>query len=515
VPGPALRNECLSEAEMSALIARTPITGRSLGDMTAHIGECDECRELMSALAQSSSLVKGKEEAFAATEYAPTTEPKRVRSLSLPASLTGSLIGGKYRAGPVIGTGGMGTVLEVTHEGLGQKFAMKLLHGDAARSDEARSRFLREARSAAQLKGEHVVRVTDTGVLQDSNDPYFVMELLAGRSLLNVLRDNGPVAPKTCALYILEACEALAEAHALGIVHRDLKPDNLFLATRADGTAFVKVVDFGISKHDSEGAMSLTSQNVIMGTPRYMAPEQMRNAKDVDARADLWALGAIMYELLSGKPPFDAPSITELITKVQLEPHAPLATLMPNLPKALAAAVENCLTKDRSARTQDVRQLARALVPFAQGAAAVHVERIERLLGATPPLAAPPKPKRSHRLPLGIALAALIGGLGAWRAVQSSSTPNVASASVSAPTSLPALSATPTLRFTSDPLPTALPSLSVNPIPTSPQNATAVVRRPAAKYVEPSMAAAATASRPPAPVPSAVPSDPNGLRSRH
>jgi eukaryotic-like serine/threonine-protein kinase len=502
---------------MSAFIAHTPMAGRSLGEMTAHIAECDECRELMSALAQSSSLVKSKDEALAATEYAPSTEPKRVRTgPSLPGA--GSLIGGKYLAGPVIGTGGMGTVLEVTHEGLGQKFALKLLHGDAAGSEEARSRFLREARSAAQLKGEHVVRVTDTGVLEGSNDPYFVMELLTGRSLLNVLRDEGKVAPKTCALYILEACEALAEAHALGIVHRDLKPDNLFLATRADGTSYVKVVDFGISKHDSEGAMSLTSQNVIMGTPRYMAPEQMRNSKDVDARADLWALGAIMYELLSGKPPFDAPSITELITKVQLEAHEPLAKRMPSLPKGLVLAVESCLTKDRASRTQDVRQLARALAPFAPDAAGVHLERIERLLGATTPNA-PTRPTRRPYVPIGIGLAVAIGGLIAWRAQQSVPTDGTRST----PTALPVAvdSASPTALTAT---PTALP-LEVSSALATPTSLPVGVQsvnpnrpgRPAAKHAEPpaTPAAATVTSKRAEPAPSAVPTDPNGLRSRN
>ncbi len=400
---------CLDESELLAYADGRVVAGRPRPEVEAHVAACAECRTLLSALAQSASVVQVKSGvAFAATEFGghatlrlPSEPPpsggpvNAAPELGAPASLVrakapelavrvGDVLAEKYRIDRVLGVGGMGVVVAAHHLALGQSFAIKFLHPQIAREGEAKARFLREARAAAQLRGEHVVRVTDTGALDGLGVPFLVMELLDGQSLGALLRAGRRFSPDESVLYMLQAAEALAEAHRLGMVHRDLKPDNLFLARRADGTPYVKVVDFGISKTREEGALSLTSHNAIMGTPRYMAPEQMRSSKDVDARADVWALGAILYELLSGAPPFDAPSITELITQVQLAPHVPLAARVPGLAPALAAVVEACLQKDPAARTPDTLALARALRPVSPRDGWVHIERIERILGGGP-----------------------------------------------------------------------------------------------------------------------------------
>jgi eukaryotic-like serine/threonine-protein kinase len=465
---------CLDESELLAYADARGVVGRQRSDVEAHVASCAECRTLLSALAQSASVVQVKSGvAFAATEFGgnatmrlPSEPPGRSPSVApasggpvnpsrrsggarlavesgAPASLVrattpelavrvGEVLAQKYRIDRVLGVGGMGVVVAAHHLALGQSFAIKFLHPQIAREGEAKARFLREARAAAQLRGEHVVRVTDTGALESGTGtsvPYLVMELLDGQSLGTLLRAGRRFDPDESVLYMLQAAEALAEAHRQGMVHRDLKPDNLFLARRADGTPFVKVVDFGISKTREEGALSLTSHNAIMGTPRYMAPEQMRSSKDVDARADVWALGAILYELLAGAPPFDAASITELITQVQLAPHVPLASRVPGLAPDLAAVVEGCLQKDPASRIPDTLALARALRTASPRDGWVHIERIERLLGTAslpPPAPAPapaPVSRVSHAPAAGgvrlwhvalgaLSLGALLGGVG-------------------------------------------------------------------------------------------------------
>jgi eukaryotic-like serine/threonine-protein kinase len=424
----ASRKSCLTETEMSAFADGRPLRERSRGSMVAHVAECEECRMLLSALVKSGSMAAPHAGTpYLATEYDSSREKPGSQTVQIAASLPapvrhpltselqaliGQTVAGKYRIDSVLGVGGMGVVLSAHHLGLGQSFAIKFLHGDAAKTDEGRARFLREARAAAQLRGDHVIRVIDTGTHPSAHGstpesgsgsgsgeaalPYLVMELLEGQSLQSLIRSTSearaPLPLATVATYMLQTAEALAEAHRAGIVHRDLKPDNLFVKKSADGTQSIKVVDFGISKVDDEVGLSLTSQNAVMGTPRYMAPEQMRNAKDVDARADIWALGAILYELLSGAPPFDAATLTELITKVQLEPHTPLASRAPQLPASLSDLVDACLAKDRSLRLSDTQAFATALMPFAPASARVHLERIERLLGRAPSLTPPMHP---------------------------------------------------------------------------------------------------------------------------
>jgi serine/threonine protein kinase len=264
--------------------------------------------------------------------------------------------------------------------------AIKFLLNDAVQNPEVVARFAREARSAVRIESEHVARVIDVGALP-AGAPYMVMEYLEGNDLAHRVAAQGAVPVEEAIDYLLQACEAIAEAHALGIVHRDLKPANLFLTRRADGTNFVKVLDFGISKAatgapGSQLDLSLTKTSTVMGSPMYMGPEQMRSTRAVDARADIWALGVILYELISGKVPFEATTMPELCALVLTEPPPPLRERCPWVPPAVAAAIERCLQKDPNQRFANVSELANALVDFGPQKARHSAERISRVLRA-------------------------------------------------------------------------------------------------------------------------------------
>jgi hypothetical protein len=295
----------------------------------------------------------------------------------------GELLAGKYRIERILGQGGMGVVVAAHHVQLAQLVALKFLLPQACANGEAVARFLREARAAVQIQSEHVARVSDVGQLENGS-PYMVMEFLQGADLGAVLSARGPMPIPEAVDYLLQAMEAVAEAHAIGIVHRDLKPANLFLTSRRDGSALVKVLDFGISKAtQGEGGLSLTSTSAVMGSPLYMSPEQVRSAKDVDARADIWALGVILQELLVGTPPFHADTASALFAAIIADPPAPLRQRRPDASPALEAVLARCLEKDRGRRYSNVAELAAALEPFAPPASATSVARISRVLGAT------------------------------------------------------------------------------------------------------------------------------------
>src|SRR4051812_480796 len=210
----------------------------------------------------------------------------------------GQILGGKYRVDRVLGAGGMGMVVAATHLQLDERIAIKFLLPEALRNPEAVARFGREAKAAVKIRGEHVARVIDVGSFENGA-PYMVMEHLDGRDLSSFIHERGAMPMSDAVDAVLQACEALAEAHALGIVHRDLKPANLFLTRRPDGTPSIKVLDFGISKLTAPGAdHSMTKTSAVMGSPLYMSPEQMTASRGVDARTDIWALGVVLYELL-------------------------------------------------------------------------------------------------------------------------------------------------------------------------------------------------------------------------
>ncbi len=291
----------------------------------------------------------------------------------------GQLLAGKYRVERVLGAGGMGVVLAATHMHLHQHVALKLMLPEAVKNPVLAERFAREARAAARLKSAHVARVFDVGVLE-TGSPYMVMEYLEGSDLASIVARQGALDVDVAVDCVLQACDAVAEAHSLGIVHRDLKPGNLFLTYRNDGRPLVKVLDFGISKHASTPAdLSLTSSTEVIGSPNYMSPEQLRSARRADARSDIWGLGIILYELLTGRVPFVAETFAELASKVLNDPPLPLSTTRPDATPELARIVGRCLEKDPERRHRDVAELAAALAPFARADTRELAERIARI----------------------------------------------------------------------------------------------------------------------------------------
>jgi serine/threonine-protein kinase len=317
---------------------------------------------------------------------AMSTEPTSPASSARLAPVKeGDVLASKYRVEKVLGIGGMGVVVAAEHIELSQKVALKFLLKQAASNDELVGRFLREARASVRLKGSHVAKTLDVGRLDDGA-PYIVMEFLEGRDLHAEIRGGrGPIAIEDAASYVVQAAEGLAEAHSLGIVHRDLKPGNLFLTRGVDGRPLVKVLDFGISKtmDTSIGGdgLSLTKTEMLLGSPLYMAPEQMRSSKSVDERSDLWALGAIAFELLTGRVPFEADTILELCFKVAQEKAPSPRELRDDIPEELALAVLKCLEKNPADRFPNVGELARAFEPFALARDRGTAERALDVLG--------------------------------------------------------------------------------------------------------------------------------------
>jgi serine/threonine-protein kinase len=316
--------------------------------------------------------------------------PDDPQALGLPVGL-GGVISGKYRLDRILGAGGMGVVVAATQLELDRAVALKFLLPEAAKDPDVVARFSREARAAARIQGEHVARVLDVGALE-GGQPYLVMEYLEGVDLSHRMAEARRLPLEEIAGYVLEACEALAEAHAAGIVHRDLKPANLFLALRPDRTRIVKLLDFGISKAPVGAGGGVTSTQAIMGSPVYMSPEQLVSARQTDARADIWSLGVVLYEALAGSPPFEAETMPQIVTRILHTPAPRISSVRPDLPPQFDAVVGRCLEKDPAARFPDVAQLAAALAPFAPDGAR-SVERVSRVLGhAQIARSAPPPP---------------------------------------------------------------------------------------------------------------------------
>ena len=289
----------------------------------------------------------------------------------------GTVLLGKYRIDELIGSGGMGNVVRASHLSLHQPVAIKILLPELAQSESTKQRFLREAQATVKLKSEHSARVMDVGTTPEGL-PFMVMEYLDGNDLNQILRHHGPQVPSIVVDLMLQACEGIAEAHALGIVHRDIKPSNFFITRRPDGSMLLKILDFGISKTPVDFG-ELTGTQTVIGTPSYMAPEQMKNGRSADPRSDIWSMGVVMYQLIAGRPPFSGESYAELVLKVGLEPPMPLQVPLPN---GLVEVIMRCLEKDPRGRHQNVGEMARMLAPYATDpiSAAQSANRAMRIL---------------------------------------------------------------------------------------------------------------------------------------
>jgi serine/threonine-protein kinase len=288
----------------------------------------------------------------------------------------GDVISGKYAVESIVGEGGMGVVVSARHLQLDERVAIKLLRPESLANSEAVTRFTREARAAVKIKSAHVARILDVDQLE-SGAPYIVMEHLEGETLEARLERGGPVPISQAVDWIVEACDAIAEAHLLGIIHRDLKPANLFLATLPNGFKQIKVLDFGISKTaspnvsppaDEPGSVppssGFTKSRIWMGTPHYMAPEQMRSARRVDVRADVWSLGVTLFEVLSKRLPFEAQDYREIAILVTQGKPMALRNVRPEVPAGLEGIVSRCLERERERRYPSVVDLAKALAPY-------------------------------------------------------------------------------------------------------------------------------------------------------
>ncbi len=293
----------------------------------------------------------------------------------------GEVLAGKYRLERVVGEGGMGTVFAAHHEVLDQTVAVKILAPDLASSREIAERFLQEARAAAKLQSEHVARVMDAGETEGGLT-FIVMECLEGFDLGHFLKEGQALPATDVVDYALEALEGLAHAHRAGIVHRDIKPGNLFLARRPGAPSVIKVLDFGISKATKgrSGKALLTQGHQIIGSPGYMSPEQVRDPSTVDGRSDVWSLGIVMYELLTGKPAFEGEGPMKILSSIGENAVAPLGEVRGDLPEGLADIVMRCIDRDRDRRYRDVAEVAAALGAYASPGHAPLVGRIETLM---------------------------------------------------------------------------------------------------------------------------------------
>jgi serine/threonine-protein kinase len=283
----------------------------------------------------------------------------------------GEVLAERYELLRLLGAGGMGAVYEARHTLVGRRFAVKLLHPQYARQSTMLTRFQREARAAGSLENEHIAAVTDFGFAGDGV-PYLVLEYLEGQDLAALIARNGPMPIGRAVSFVIQACRGLAAAHANDIVHRDLKPANLFLTRRADGTDLVKVLDFGIAKllDADDSAESITATGKLLGTACYMPPEQATGASDLDHRGDIYALGAILYELLTATKAHPGTNYNAVLFHILTQKCEPLGLRRPDAPPALARIIERAMAHERADRYQTVTTLLEALLPFTRGGGA-------------------------------------------------------------------------------------------------------------------------------------------------
>jgi serine/threonine-protein kinase len=380
--------------------------------------------------------------------------------------MLGTVLANRYRLIRIIGSGGMGDVYEATRLSDGMRVAIKILREELVQEHEAVTRFHREVRAATALQSPYAARILDFGE-SPSRQPFMVMEFLDGRDLMDELEARGSLPVIEAATYLMQACEAMAEAHDLGIIHRDLKPPNLFLTT-LHGRRVVKVLDFGISKMNRLLDGHVTSTRMSFGSPLYMSPEQIRSTKQVDGRSDVWSLGVIFYELVTGEPPFVADTPNGLAVVISMDPHVPASRKRAGLPRRVDEIIAGALQKDPQQRTESVRalhaalsELVRELKALGEDATAVATTHPQRLpasdrraitLGpaTTDPPEGSPQNERLGRLAAAVLIpvGALAAGASIWLFVhrvpsKTQSTQPTAAPVVTDSISPPAIAATP------------------------------------------------------------------------
>jgi serine/threonine-protein kinase len=433
----------------------------------------------------------------------------------------GTLLAGKFRIIRRLGEGGMGSVYEIEHEITKHRRALKMLHAAMAAMPSVVERFLREASAAGRVGNPHIAETFDAGVLE-TGEPYLVMELLRGEPL-SARVARGPLLLHEVVDLIGQACVGVAAAHAAGIVHRDLKPDNLFVVD-VDGRPFVKILDFGISKFDQNqtGGMALTKEGAAMGTPYYMSPEQIRGVSNLDARADVYALGVILYECLAGKRPFESDVLTHLAILIHAGDHQPLEQIRHDLPPGFADLVRHAMASDRDKRMQSALELRQRLERYGQVSfrtqasqssmpppAAVQARSIAMATsGVGVSMRTPVQPKSQHRALFAVlAVFGLIAVAGVYLLVRALSP---ASSVATAPSGSPSETTTSVAAEPSRPV-AAAPG---PPIVLAPPPANALEAAPLASGQPATGAAAPAASVKAAPAaPSAAASAQPGLRS--
>jgi serine/threonine-protein kinase len=299
------------------------------------------------------------------------------RNLTPKDYAPGRIIAGRYRIERLLGEGAMGIVVAARHLELDELVALKFIRPEVQKDADVTARFAREAKASARIKSEHVVKLLDIGVTLPIG-PYIVMEYLEGRDLCDELVASGPMQVPRAVECMLQACEALAAAHAVGVTHRDIKPENLFVIRRGE-LEVVKLLDFGISKGALKGRvfgdeLTADTDTSVMGTPLYMSPEQIQSSEAIDHRTDVWSLGAVLYELVTGVAAFAADDVPKVCARVLYEEPLPLERHLPGAPPALQAVIDRCLAKEPSARYQDIGELSLALVPLAPSRAQLYAE---------------------------------------------------------------------------------------------------------------------------------------------
>jgi eukaryotic-like serine/threonine-protein kinase len=456
--------------------------------------------------------------------------------MDLQTARLGEVIGQKYRLVRLLGEGGMGTVYEARHDVIGRRFAVKFLHAELASHPEILARFRREAQAAGSLENENIAAVTDFGTSPDGA-PYIVMEFLEGQDLAKVLAQTGPLPIQRAAHIVIQVCRGLVAAHGRGIVHRDLKPENLLLQTRGDGGDLVKILDFGIAKlksteHRPETA---TRTGITLGTPYYMPPEQARGQKELDERADIYALGVILFELLSGQKPHSGENYNAILYSILMQAAPRIETYRPDLPPALAALVHRAMAADAKERPQSVSELAQALAPYTGRSItpppATAPDSLATLPSAPQPRGAdtrapvaltPPTPSTYNPPPpssrtglfvaLGLALVSVLGATGFFLSGGPKPDPSRAAATTPLPAPAPiappppVVTATPEIAPTpAAPAPSAEPPVGAVAVPPQRVRSGAKPLKPQSKTPATPAAAAAPA---PAPAPAAKPPAP-------